>query len=81
MKYRIEGTYYRKENSPLISAWYDQRLEHDGNLSLIEWLKDNTGCSDVYGNWEDGWTLTFLNQKAYTVFLIKWSDETDNVWS
>lgn len=72
MKYCIPGAYYREENSLLINAWYKQRLKPEGDLSFVTWLKDNTGCSDVYGNWEDGWSLQFDNEATYVWFLLKW---------
>ena len=74
MKYRIPGYYYSQKDSTIVSVWADQAIELNGEPSFIKWTKEKTGCTDISGNWEDGWTLTFSHKKMYDIFLIKWAD-------
>lgn len=73
MKYYIEGVYYREAaHCRLEQEWYRTKPQ----ISFKEWLTEQSGSDQVSGNWEDGWTVKFLDEEKYTWFLLKWSGES-----
>jgi hypothetical protein len=71
MKYSIPSSYHSDSQHPLVTAWIIQD-EGNSQLSFLNWLYRETGSDRVRGNFEDGWTIEFLDEAKYTWFLLKW---------
>lgn len=71
MKYHIPGTYHydNSRNLPLVTYWRTNRY---AGKSFRELIKDLSGSDQVYGNWEDGWTIEFDDEAKYIWFLLRW---------
>lgn len=71
MKYHIEGTYYSKNDNTMVEAWKDHFNKGSENFSFRDWLKKETGCDHIYGDFEEGWRLYWEDETKYTWFLLK----------
>ena len=74
MKYRIPSSYYSDSRHPVIDAWLSQEesTHRPGQLEFRDWLTRETSSDQVWGNFEDGWTIEFDDEAKYTWFLLKW---------